>query len=132
MKRRSSQSTPLRPEGERMLNAPIIDINLYEYIDKIKSETTWKESGRNTITLFKSPTLRLLLLGLKSGSELKKHKTDNTISVQVIQGNIRFITGDISTPLGEGQLITLHPKIPHSVEADTDSFFLLTMANVPK
>lgn len=131
MKHSSSQSTPLRPEGERILNAPIIDIDLYAYIAKIKEETTWKENDRNTITLFKSDTLRLVLIGLKAGSELKKHKTNNTISVQVLQGDIRFITGDVSTPLSKGQLITLHPKIPHSVEAETESFFLLTMANVP-
>lgn len=132
MKRSSSQSTPLRPEGERILNAPILDINLYDYIEKIKAEKTWQETGKNTITLFKSLTLRILLIGLNKGAELKRHKTDKVISVQVLEGSLRFITGDKVTALSKGHLITLHPKIPHSVESDAESFFLLTLANIPE
>ncbi len=50
MQNKSNDATPQRPEEERPLNAPLVEMNLYQFIDQIKSETTWAESDRNSIT----------------------------------------------------------------------------------
>lgn len=36
-------------------------MNLNEAINQIKSETTWTDSDRNSVTLFKSETMRITL-----------------------------------------------------------------------
>ena len=124
----STPSTPLRTDGERILNAPLVEMNLNETIKQIKSETTWTESDRNSVTLFKSETMRIVLIGLHENAELKPHKANGVISVQVVEGKIEFRAEQQNTHLQKGQMIALHENIIHSVKALTESFFLLTLA----
>jgi len=124
---KSNDATPQRPEGERTLNAPLVEMNLFEFMEQIKNEPTWKDSDRNSITIFKSDAMRIVLIGLRQNAELKPHKANGTISVQVLEGKIKFATEYQSTQIEKGQMIALHPNLTHSVEALTESFFLLTL-----
>ena len=92
MENKSNDATPQRPEGERTLNAPLVEMNLQEFMEQIKNEPTWVDSDRNSITIFKSDAMRIVLIGLHEHAELKPHKANGTISVQVLAGKIKFTT----------------------------------------
>src|SRR5690606_27899280 len=66
-----NQATPLRPEGDRLLDAQMVIMDLSEYREKIKDEKSWKEGDRTAITLFKSDNMRVVLIALHAGSEMK-------------------------------------------------------------
>lgn len=125
---KSTDATPLRPEGNRVLNAPLVEMNLYEFIDQIKHEKTWADSDRNSVTILKSETMTIVLIGLHKNAELKPHKANGVVSVQVLEGKINFITEQQISLLEKGQMIALQESITHSVKALTESFFLLTLA----
>ena len=128
MENKSNEATTQRPEGARVLNAELVEMNLHKFIDQIKDETTWKESDRNSVTIFKSETMRIVLMGLHQGTELKPHKANGVISVQVLEGKINFITEQKTALVESGQMIALQQNVTHSVVALTDAFFLLTLA----
>lgn len=128
MENKSNDATPQRPEGERVLNASLVEMNLQEFIKQIKTETTWTDSDRNSITIFKSETMRIVIIGLHKNAELKPHKANGVISVQVLEGNINFMADQQSSLMEKGQMIALQGNITHSVKALTESFFLLTLA----
>ncbi|HWK59462.1 MAG TPA: cupin domain-containing protein [Parapedobacter sp.] len=132
MEEKMNESTPQRPEGERTVDAPLVTIDLPRFMEQIKKEPAWLNGPRNAITVFKSERLRLVLIALHSGAELPTHAADGTISVQVLEGYIQFTTDNESVELGEGQVVTLHEKIPHSVLALEESLFLLTLAPAVK
>ena len=129
---KSNDATPQRPEGGRILNASLVEMNLNEVIKQIKAETTWTDSDRNSVTLFKSETMRILLIGLHENAELKPHKANGMLSVQVWEGKIKFTAEQQSHSLEKGQIIALQENIIHSVKAITESFILLTLAMNPK
>ena len=128
MKNKSSDSTVQRPEGERILNADLVQMDLNKLIQQIKEESSWADSDRNSITIFKCDTMRIVLLGLHENAELKTHKANGVISVQVLEGRLNFITAGETLSLGKGQMIALHENIPHSVIALAETFFLLTLS----
>lgn len=128
MENKSNDATPQRPDGERMLNAPLVEMNLNEFIQQIKNESTWAESDRNSLTIFKSETMRIVLIGLHENAALKPHKANGMISVQVLEGIVEFATEQQNAHLEKGQMIALQENITHSVKALKDSFFLLTLA----
>jgi quercetin dioxygenase-like cupin family protein len=72
--------------------------------------------------------MRIVLMGLHENAELKSHKANGVISVQVLEGKIKFTTGEQSPELGKGQMVALQENIVHGVTALSDSFFLLTIA----
>lgn len=128
MENKSNEATPQRPEGDRMLNAPLVNMDLNKFIKQIKEESTWAESDRNSITIFKSDNMRIVLMGMHTDAELKTHTANGIISVQVLEGNISFTAGESTVSLQKGQMIALQEMIPHSVLALSESFFLLTLA----
>lgn len=128
MENKSNEATPQRPDGDRLLNANLVEMDLNNFIDQVRNESTWRESDRNSITIFKSDKMRIVLLGLHKGAELTTHTAKGTISVQVLEGKINFTAEPQIATLQKGQMIVLHEKIPHSVTALEESFFLLTLA----
>jgi len=125
---RSNDATPQRPEGKRVLDGPLVEMDLAKLMAQIKAEPTWAGSDHNAITIFKSATMRIVLLGLHENAELKPHLANGVISVQVLEGKIKFSTDQQTALIEKGQMLALHENITHSVQALTESFFLLTLA----
>jgi quercetin dioxygenase-like cupin family protein len=127
MDEKFNESTAQRPDGERMIDAALVSIDLPLYMAQIKDESSWKDGKRNAITVFKTNGLRIVLIALHEGSEMARHTADGIISVQVLEGLIQFNTDKQSVELGKGQMLALHERIPHSVKAIRETVFLLTL-----
>lgn len=127
MEIKSNESTELRPEGGRLMDAPLVSMDIPEFIKQLKKEDTWKNSDRNAMTVYKTNGLRIVLIALHEDAVLIKHTAEGIISVQVLEGEIMFITDDQSVVIRKGQMIVLHKGLPHSVKAIKESVFLLTL-----
>lgn len=121
-------STELRPEGERILDAPQVQINLKEFTKQLMDEQAWEKSDRNAMTVYKTDGMRIVLVALHEDAVMTKHKAEGIVSVHVLEGKINFITDEGSIELEEGMIVTIHKGMPHSVAAIKKSVFLLTIA----
>ena len=128
MEEKVNQATPLRPQGDRVISSSLVEMDLNKFIQQIKEEKTWEESDHNSITIFKSENMRIVLIGIHKNAEIKEHKTNAIISVQVLEGSICFTAETQAITLQKGQMIALQNKVPHHVFAEEESFFLLTLA----
>lgn len=122
-----NEATTLRPLGDRTIDAPLVTIDLVTFSEQIRKETKWKTTDRNAITVFKTNGLRIVLIALRKGAEMIKHKADGLISIQVMKGKMQVITDERAVKLGQGQMLALHEGIPHSLLAKKKTFFLLTL-----
>jgi quercetin dioxygenase-like cupin family protein len=109
------------------LAAPLLTLDLNHEMEQLRAEGRW-QSGHTAKTLVKYPDLRLVLITMKAGGRMDKHRADGRISVHSLDGKIRFNTAERSVELAAGQILTLERGIPHDVEAIADSAFLLTIA----
>jgi quercetin dioxygenase-like cupin family protein len=109
------------------LTAALLALDLTREIKQLRSEGRW-QSGHTAKTLAKYPDLRVVLIVMKAGGRLEKHQAEGRISVQTLDGIIRFNTAERSVELPAGQMLTLERSIPHDVESTVDSAFLLTIA----
>ena len=103
-------------------------ININELIANIKQEQLLKENSKNSTTIFKSEGMRIVLIALGNGTELKTHSAAGVISVHVLEGKIQFSTAQQSIALETGQILALQKGVPHSVIANMETIFLLTLA----
>ena len=127
MDEKFNEATGNRPQGGRTLDAPMVTIDLSLFITQIREEEQWKNSDRNAITIFKTMVMRIVLIALHKGAEMKKHTAAGTLSIQVIEGEMLFTTDAQSITLISGQMLVLHEAIPHSVLAKKETIFLLTL-----
>lgn len=123
-----NESTELRPEGGRLLDATLVSIDIPDFINQIKSEPAWEKNDRNAMTVYKTDGMSIVLVALHEDAVMARHTADGIISVQVLEGKINFITDGQSVELEKGQMIALHKGEPHSVAAIKESVFLLTLA----
>jgi quercetin dioxygenase-like cupin family protein len=128
MEAKHNESTELRPEGGRLMDAPVVPIDVPEFIRQIKNEAAWKKNDRNAMTIYKTGGMRLVLVALHEDAVIEKHTTNGIVSVQVLDGEINFNTEGQSYVLRKGEVIALHRNVPHSVAATKESVFLLTVA----
>lgn len=128
MEIKNNESTDLRPEGGRLMDAPLVSIDIPEFIKQLKTEATWETSDRNAMTVYKTNGMRIVLIALHEDAVMKKHTADGIISVQVLEGEIIFSTDDQPVVIRKDQMIALHAGLPHSVKALKESVFLLTLA----
>ena len=122
-----NEATVLRPMGNRIIDAPLVSLDLNSFIEQIKKEKKWKETDRNAITVFKTNGLRIVLIAMRKGAEMAKHTADGLISVQVLEGKMQLKTDEQSVKLGKGQMLALHEGISHSLLAKKKTIFLLTL-----
>jgi quercetin dioxygenase-like cupin family protein len=129
METKHNESTELRPDGGRLMDAPVVPINVPEFIQTIKSEPAWKKSDRNAMTIYKTNGMRIVLIALHEDAVMEKHTTNGIVSVQLLDGEINFNVNNESFLLKPGQIIALHRNVPHSIAAIKESVFLLTVAD---
>jgi quercetin dioxygenase-like cupin family protein len=108
------------------LTAPLLTLDVNREIEQLRAEGRW-QSGHTAKTLAKYSDFRVVLIVMKAGGRLEKHRTVGRISVHTLDGRIRFSTADRSVELATGQMLTLEGDIPHDVEGMVDSAFLLTI-----
>ena len=129
-KKKESQASPV---GHAMiadtLGTPILQCDLLEEIQNLHKEEAWLQgTGPSSKTLVKHPDLRIVLLAMRKKMCMHEHRTAARISMQTLAGHIRLRLPDRMVELPTGQLLVLDQSVPHDVEAEEDSAFLLTLS----
>lgn len=117
------------PSIERPLSGDILVFDLDQERERAADPDLIDRSGRNARTLLKNGPLRVTLVVLGSGGELAEHEAAGPITVQVVEGRIRFSAGDEEHDLAPGQLLAVGPGIRHRVTSDRGATFLLTLSH---
>ena len=85
-------------------------------------------SGRRSEILVKTPTLRVVLVTMKAGTESHEHAVDGPITLQALQGSFAVTAGNETITLSAGGFLALEGGIRHAVRATEDGAFLLTIS----
>lgn len=128
MENKFNEATRQRPEGDRVMDAPVVEINIPAFIRQIKDEEKWKGSDRNAITVFKTGSMQVVLVAMHKGAAMKEHSAKCLMSLLVIEGLLLFTAHGKTAELKKGQMIALHGNIPHALSAKEETVFLLTLA----
>lgn len=96
-------------------------------IEKMKAEHDWKKSGLNSKVLSSRKDKQMVLTVLHEGSEIEAFQSNDSITFQVLEGQLKFRTRSRSAILGRGQLMTLHEKVKYNISTGQETVFLLTM-----
>jgi len=125
MEIKRNEATLNRPEGDRVIDAPYVYMNLREFVRQLKEEEAWEKNDRNGITIFKTDYLTTVLTCMHKGARIGNTSVDGLLQVQVLEGRIRVTTDDGDAEVEEEEMMTFHPNVQHSIEAIKKSTLLL-------
>jgi quercetin dioxygenase-like cupin family protein len=125
MEIKRNDATMLRPEGDRVLDAPYVFMDFDEFTKKLKDEDAWEKRDRNGITLFKTENLTTVLTCLHKDAAIEQNSVDGIFQVQVLDGKIVVSTDDGDAEMRAGEMIVFHPNVQHSIKAIKKSTVVL-------
>jgi len=125
MQAKYNEATLNRPKGDRVIDAPFVQIDVEKYNQQLKKEPAWEKSDRNSITVFKSIGVTMVITRLHKDASMN-NSVEGLLTIQVIEGSIECMVGKEVTMVEKNQLITLHPEVVHTIRAKKDSLLLLT------
>jgi hypothetical protein len=71
--------------------------------------------------------MSLVLVALHDGAALSKELAEQTMSLQVIDGQLDCKVAGYAATINAGQLVTISAGLPYHIIAKAESCFLLTM-----
>lgn len=107
---------------ERALSGEVLVVDLRYEPDAIPP------GGRLARTLVKHGTLRVTVVTVAPGGHIAEHHADGPITVQPLQGRLRFTAANTVHDIGPGQLLSLKAGLTHSLASTDGATFLLTVA----
>jgi quercetin dioxygenase-like cupin family protein len=112
---------------EDTMAAPNIlrSVDLHEEIARFSADVP---SGRRSEILVKTPTLRVVLVTMKAGTESHEHAVEGPITIQALQGAFSVSAGGEQLEVKEGGFVALEGGVSHAVRAIEDGAFLLTIS----
>jgi len=129
MEMKRNEATLNRPEGDRVIDASYVFMDMDQFIKQIKGEVAWDKNDRNGITIFKTENLTTVLTCLHKDARIKDNSVDGIFQVQVLGGRIRITTADGDLDMEEGDMIVFHQGVRHTIEALKKSSILLQTIN---
>jgi len=111
------------------LEESVMQIDFERELQQLRQEDSWqRETGRSSKTLAKYPDLRVVLILMKSGTQMRQHRAEGRISIQQLKGQVRIHLVDRKITLSTGHLLVLDCGVLHDVEALEESALLLTIS----
>ena len=102
-------------------------VDLPREVEALKHGSQYRTTGHAARTLFKSPQLRIVLIVLRRNAEMKEHRTNEPVSLQILEGEIRVAVPKRTMEPVVGGLILIEAGVAHDIIALADSAFVLSM-----
>jgi len=114
----------------RPLAGPLLTFDLASAIQQLRSEESYERSGRAGRTLAKAGRMRLVLVAMDEGNIIGTHQADSPLTIQVLQGELRFRAEGGEHQLSEGLLLFFGPGDAHDIRAMRPSALLITISAI--
>jgi len=120
-----NEATLNRPNGDRVLDAPFVFVDIDRHVKQLKNEEAWGRNDRNGITIFKTDHLTTVLTCLHKDASIRDNTVEGLFQLQVLNGKVRVTTDAGDTEMEDGDLMVFHPNVRHSIVAAKKSSLLL-------
>lgn len=113
----------------RSFNNSAFTFDLPSLIESMKQSYSWSKGELSSMILLKNPEKQIVLTALHKGTEVDSYQSKDSVSIEILEGKLKFHTRREEITLGKGELFTLHEKIKYSLKTIEETVFLLTINN---
>ena len=112
---------------DRPLTGDVLVVDLDAERARTNEPAPLERSGRSARTLLKGGSLTVTLVSIAAGGSIAEHHAEGTITLQPLDGTIRFTALGADYDLSPGQLLSAGPGVRHAVSSESGGSFLLTV-----
>jgi hypothetical protein len=108
--------------------SPII-LDLPELIENMKLSESYISGGLNFMILKRDTDSKMVITAVQKEIEIISFQSGNSLSIELLEGRIKFKTKEESILLDRGQLLTVCKSVDYEIKALEETVFLLTIDN---
>lgn len=113
--------------GKFVVNS-VLPYDMPKLIQNMKKSSGWKNGELVATILLNTPGKQIVLTVLHPDTEIKSFQSGDSVTLQIIEGNIQFHSREETIMLSNGQTFTFYSNINFSLTShDEVSAFLLTI-----
>lgn len=112
----------------RALTGENLTFDLAIQIAELRRDEGYLRSGRVGRTLVKAGSLRLTLTVVAEGVEIGTHHAVSPMTLQPLEGRLRYRVGDEEFEIGQGEVLFFGPGHAQDIRALEDTALLLTIS----
>jgi quercetin dioxygenase-like cupin family protein len=116
-------------EMKMLINSSVLTFDLPDLINSLKQSPEWVNGELNAKILLNSPEKQIILTALHEKTEINSFQSKESITIQIIEGEMLYHSNKDSMILNTGQLLTLRDNIKYRLTSLEESVFLLTISN---
>jgi quercetin dioxygenase-like cupin family protein len=116
------------PSINRPLSGPMMTFDLAEQAESLRQDEAYRRSGRAGRTLAKNGRFRLVLTVMSEGASIGTHQAESPMTLQVVEGGLRFTANGGEHGLHAGQVLFFGPGDAHDIRATETSALLITIS----
>ena len=111
----------------RALTGRHLTFDLAAQIGELREDESYVKTGRIGRTLVKEGALRLTLTVLAEGAQAGTHQAVSPMTLQVLEGRLRYRVEGEEHELGAGEFLFFGPGHAEDIQALEDTAMLLTI-----
>ena len=111
------------------LDMDLLTYDLPKLIAGMKHKHNWSEDNPDSMILLNCLDKKVVLIVLHEGTGFRSFQSNESVTFQIIDGELAFHSRKESVILEKGQFLTLHEKIDYTLQSNEETVFLLTIAN---
>ncbi len=115
------------PEGDSGPTKPVQAFDYASAIERLRGQKVYEEHGRSVLVLAHEPSPRLVLTAIAAGRRTGERRVAGASTVQVLDGEVRFMAGEERHVLSAGGTLVLQGNVSYDAEAMSDAAFLHTL-----
>jgi quercetin dioxygenase-like cupin family protein len=115
------------PEGDTEPPKPVQAFDYASAIERLRGQKVYEEHGRSVLVLAHEPSPRLVLTAIAAGRRTGERRVAGASTVQVLDGEVRFMAGEERHVLSAGGTLVLQGNVSYDAEAMSDAAFLHTL-----
>ena len=112
--------------------APLAQVFDFDAVaDEMAREPSATTKRHRQKTLYRHGNTSLALFLFEAGAELREHRANGTVFIQVLDGRIIVQAQGTRHELTTGQVLVMSPGVPHDLHAEEAARMLLTVCLEP-
>jgi hypothetical protein len=124
------ETIDVRPElsvENEILDDSFISYDLPNLVQKMKRNQSWMKEELFSMILLNEPEKQISLAAMHPNTFIKSFQSNESITLQLYKGKLRFHTRKDSVALEKGQTLTLYEKIKYNMSTTEETILLLTI-----
>jgi hypothetical protein len=113
--------------GEESILASLLPFDLPALVRMLKISNSWEKGELCSTVLLKSPGKQIVLAAIPEGTEVTSNKSNDSITLHVIEGSLMLKTRNKSRSLIKGHLHTLAENTNFMLASTEETVLLITV-----